>query len=151
MLCLDAVWRTVTDPADRRPRLVVIDEAWLLMRDEHSARFLHRMAKSSRKHWAGLAVVTQDTADLLATDLGRAVVANAATQILLRQAPQAIDAVTEAFRLSAGEAAYLLTAPRGEALLCAGPGQRAAFTAAASPAEHRLITTDPGELADGER
>ncbi|MER5638871.1 DUF87 domain-containing protein [Kitasatospora sp. NPDC002227] len=146
MLTLDQIWRTVTDPHDRRPRLVVIDEAWLLMRDEHGARFLHRMAKSSRKHWAGLAVVTQDTADLLATDLGKAVVANAATQILLRQAPQAIDAVADAFRLSAGEAAYLLAAAKGEALLCSGPGQRAAFTTVASDVEHQLVTTDPAEL-----
>jgi type IV secretory pathway VirB4 component len=146
MLTLDRIWRAVTDPHDRRPRLVIVDEAWLLMRDDHGARFLHRMAKSSRKHWAGLSVITQDTPDLLATDLGRAVVANAATQILLRQAPQAIDAVTDAFRLSAGEAAYLLAAGKGEALLCAGPGRRAAFTAIASDVEHRLITTDPGEL-----
>ncbi|WP_063774886.1 VirB4 family type IV secretion system protein [Kitasatospora azatica] len=148
MLTLDQIWRTVTNPHDRRPRLVVIDEAWLLMRDEHGARFLHRMAKSSRKHWAGLAVVTQDTADLLATDLGKAVVANAATQILLRQAPQAIDAVADAFRLSAGEAAYLLAAAKGEALLCSGPGQRAAFTTVASDVEHQLVTTDPAELTD---
>jgi len=52
---------------------VVVDEAWTLMRDPHGARFLHRMAKAARKHWAGLTVVTQDPADLLSTDLGRAV------------------------------------------------------------------------------
>ncbi|MDH6120264.1 type IV secretory pathway VirB4 component [Kitasatospora sp. GAS204A] len=147
MLTLDAAWRTVTNPRERRPRLVVIDVAWLLMREEQGARFLNRMAKASRKHWAGLSVITQDTADLLATDLGKAVVANAATQILLRQAPQAIDAVADAFRLSAGEAAYLLAAPAGQALLCAGPGQRAAFSSVASPAEHRLATTNPAEEA----
>ncbi|MGE7434014.1 VirB4 family type IV secretion system protein [Kitasatospora sp. NPDC001175] len=148
MLTLDAIWRVVTDPGDRRPRLIIVDEAWLLMRDEHGAQFLYRMAKSSRKRWAGLSVITQDTADLLATDLGKAIVANAATQILLRQAPQAIDAVAEAFRLSAGEAAYLLAALQGQALLCAGPGQRAAFTTTASSTEHRLITTNPAEIPD---
>ncbi|GAA1250580.1 hypothetical protein GCM10009665_46590 [Kitasatospora nipponensis] len=148
MITLDAIWQTVTNPHDRRPRLVVIDEAWLLMRDEHGARFVSRMAKSARKRWAGLSVITQDAPDLLATDLGKAVVANAATQILLRQAAPAIDAVTDTFRLSAGEAAYLLTAGKGEALLCAGPGRRAAFQSAASEIEHRLITTDPAELID---
>jgi type IV secretory pathway VirB4 component len=148
MLTLDRIWQAVNDPRHRRPRLVIVDEAWLLMRDEHGAQFLYRMAKSFRKRWAGLSVITQDTPDLLATDLGKAVVANAATQILLRQAPQAIDAVTEAFRLSAGEAAYLLAADKGEALLCAGPGRRAAFTTVASGIEHQLITTDPAELAD---
>ncbi len=68
------------------------------------------MAKSARKHWAGLTVVTQDAGDLLGSPLGQAVVANAATQILLRQAPQTIDALAEAFGLSAGERAYLLGA-----------------------------------------
>ena len=94
------------------------------MRDAEGAKFLYRLAKSARKHWAGLAVVTQDADDVLATDLGRAVVANAATQILLRQAPQAIDQVAAEFRLSAGERALLLSARRGEGLLAAGPSAR---------------------------
>jgi type IV secretory pathway VirB4 component len=141
LLALDRIWRTVTDLSDHRRRLVVVDEAWLLMCEHEGARFLHRMAKSARKHRAGLAVVTQDAADLLSTDLGRAVVANSATQILMRQAPQAIDAVADAFGLSQGETEYLLTAGRGEALLCAGPGRRAAFRAVASVGEDALCRT----------
>ncbi|MEY9963348.1 type IV secretory pathway VirB4 component [Streptacidiphilus sp. MAP12-16] len=141
LLALDRIWRTVTSRQQPRRRLVVIDEAWLLMREIEGARFLHRMAKAARKHQAGLAVVTQDTADLLGSDLGRAVVANAATQILMRQAPQAIDAVADAFHLSAGETAYLQTAQRGEALLSAGPGRRAAFVSVASEIEHELCVT----------
>lgn len=140
LLALDRIWRSVTS-ADGKRRLIIADEAWRLMQDPEGARFCHRMAKSARKRRAGLAVVTQDTADLLSSDLGRAVVANAATQILMRQAPQAIDAVTEAFHLSAGEAAYLQTAQRGEALLCAGPGRRTAFTSVASAVEHDLCVT----------
>ncbi len=149
LITLDAVWRRITDPTNRKRRLVVIDEAWLLMRDPEGARFLYRAAKSARKHWAGLTVVTQDAADLLGTDLGRAVIANAATQILLRQAPQSIDALTDSFGLSDGERAFLLGARRGEGLLAAG-SERVGFTAVASPAEHALITTDPAELADDE-
>jgi hypothetical protein len=145
MLVLDAIWRTVSNPADRRRRLVVVDEAWLLMADPQGARFLFQMAKAARKHWAGLTVVTQDAADLLATPLGQAVVANAATQILLRQAPQTIDVIGDAFALSAGERSYLLAAPQGAGLLAAGT-TRIAFQAHASPAEHRLITTNPAEL-----
>ncbi|MER5302814.1 DUF87 domain-containing protein [Streptomyces lasiicapitis] len=146
LLTLDAVWRHVSNPALRRPRLVVVDEAWLLMREPAGADFLFRMAKASRKHWAGLTVATQDTPDLLGTDLGKAVVANAATQILLRQAPQSIDEVTRAFSLSDGERQFLLTADRGQGLLSAGT-QRVAFHSVASPAEHRLVTSDPAELA----
>lgn len=147
LLTLDAVWRRVSNPAIRRPRLVVVDEAWLLMQDQAGADFLFRMAKASRKHWAGLTVATQDTADVLGTDLGRAVVANAATQILLRQASQAIDEIAATFNLSDGEREFLLTADRGQGLLSTGT-QRVAFQALASPAEHRLITTDPAELAE---
>ena len=148
LLTLDAIWRRVADPAHRRRRrLVIVDEAWLLMRDPEGAKFLYRAAKSARKHWCGLAVLTQDAADLLSSPLGMAVVANAATQILLRQAPQAIDVLTEAFGLSDGERAYLLGAAKGDGLLASG-ADRVAFHVIASPAEHRLVTSDPAELAD---
>jgi TraG P-loop domain len=147
LLTLDAIWRRVSNPADRRPRLVVVDEAWLLMQQPAGAQFLFRLAKAARKHWAGLTVATQDVADVLGSDLGRAVVANAATQILLRQAPQAIDQIGAAFHLSAGERQFLLAAQRGQGLLAAGT-QRVAFEAIASDAEHQLVTTSPAELAD---
>ncbi|MEV6986759.1 ATP-binding protein [Sphaerisporangium sp. NPDC051017] len=147
LLALDAIWRRVANPRDRKKRLVVVDEAWLLMKEPEGARFLFRMAKAARKHWAGLAVVTQDAADLLGSELGQAIVANATNQILLRQAPQAIGAVGDAFDLTDGERQFLLTAERGEALLVAGPASRAAFHIIASPREVELITTDPAHLA----
>ena len=146
LLCLDTIWRHVTHPHDRRRRLIVVDEAWLLMAQPEGAAFLLRAAKAGRKHWAGLTVATQDTADVLGTDLGRAVIANCATQILLRQAPQALDPVTATFHLTAGERAFLLTAARGDALLCAGT-ERAVFAATASPHEDLLASTTPGQLA----
>ena len=147
LLTLDAIWGTITDPTLRRPRLVVVDEAWLLMRQPEGAAFLARLAKSARKHWAGLTVATQDTADLLGSDLGRAVVTNAATQILLRQAPQAIDEITTVFHLSAGERQFLLTAERGHGLLVAGATHRVAFHAIASPVEDDLVTSSPAQLS----
>ncbi|EHR53561.1 type IV secretory pathway VirB4 component [Saccharomonospora amisosensis] len=146
LLVLDAVWRHVSHPVYRRPRLVVVDEAWLLMQQPEGAKFLFRMAKAARKHWAGLTVATQDTADLLGSDLGKAIVSNAATQILLRQAPQAIDEIAETFDLSAGERQFLLSADRGQGLLSSGT-QRVAFQSLASPTENYLVTTDPAELA----
>lgn len=150
LLTLDAIWQRVSDPfvpaAARHRRLVVVDEAWLLMRDPAGAAFLYRLAKAARKHGTGLSVVTQDAADLLSTDLGKAVVANAATQILMRQAPQAIDAIDEAFGLSAGERQILLAAPRGHGLLLAGGSHRVAFDAIASPAEDHLCNSTPPVL-----
>ncbi|MEV4581515.1 ATP-binding protein [Nonomuraea jabiensis] len=151
LLALDAIWRRVANPRDRKKRLVVVDEAWLLMKEPEGARFLFRMAKAARKHWAGLAVVTQDAADLLGSELGQAIVANAASQILLRQAPQAIGAVGDAFNLTDGERQFLLTAERGEALLVAGPASRVALSIVASPAESALVTTDPAHLAELEQ
>ncbi|MBD0741677.1 conjugal transfer protein TraC [Streptomyces sp. CBMA152] len=148
LLALDAIWRQTTNPARTGRHLVVVDEAWLLMRDGEGARFLFRMAKAARKRWTGLAVITQDADDVLATQLGRAVVANAATQILLRQAPQAIDTITENFHLSSGEREFLLSAGRGEALLLTGDRRhKVALISVAAPEEHEVITTDPGELA----
>ena len=117
------------------------------MRQPEGAAFLARLAKSARKHWAGLTVATQDTADLLGCDLGRAVVTNAATQILLRQAPQAIDEITTVFHLSAGERQFLLTADRGHGLLVAGATHRVAFQVIASAVEDDLVTSSPAQLA----
>jgi len=147
LLALDATWRQVSDPAQRRRRLITVDEAWLLMRDTQGAAFLCRLAKSARKAWAGLAAVTQDAGDILSSDLGRAIISNSATQILLRQAPQAITTVAAEFRLTAGEQALLLAARQGEGLLAAGPSARVGFQALASPAEHCLCTSDPAEIA----
>ncbi|MBO4207183.1 VirB4 family type IV secretion system protein [Micromonospora echinofusca] len=146
LLALDSIWSGIDTPTPdvRRRRLVVVDEAWLLMRDGEGARFLFRMAKAARKRSAGLCVVTQDAADVLSTDLGVAVVSNAATQVLMRQSTQSIDAVSEAFDLTAGEARLLLSAPRGEGLLVAGRS-RIPLRAVASDAEHRIAVTGIGE------
>ncbi len=87
-------------------------------------------------------MITQDAADVLATEVGRAVVSNAATQVLLRQAPQAIKAVAEAFGLTDGEQAFLLSSSRGDALLASG-SSRVAFHSLASDVEHDLVVTGP--------
>ncbi|AZS76787.1 conjugal transfer protein TraC [Streptomyces lydicus] len=148
LLALDAVWRQVAHRAQQGRHLVVVDEAWLLMRDGAGARFLFRMAKAARKYWTGLAMITQDTDDVLASPLGRAIVSNAATQILLRQAPQAIETISENFHLCHGEREFLLSASRGEALLLTGDRRhKVALISVAAPGEHDVITTDPGELA----
>jgi hypothetical protein len=110
------------------------------MRDGEGARFLFKMSKAGRKRNAGLSVITQDVADVLSTDLGQAVVANAATQVLLKQAPQAIDQVAGAFALTAGERRMLLSARVGHGLLISG-ANRTGFEAISSRTEHALATT----------
>lgn len=147
LLALDSVWRRVSQ-GERRPRLVVVDEAWLLLRGGRDAGglFLQRLAKAARKHWCGLLAITQDVADMIATDLGQAVITNAAHQVLLGQSPQAIDALARAFNLSEGEKSYLLTCDRGQGILAVGT-ERAAIQVIASETEHRLVTSDPAEIA----
>ena len=150
LLILDAIWRTVstvnrpggTGPGPQVRRLVLVDEAWLMLRTGLGAQFLFRLSKSARKYGAGLSVITQDAADVLATDVGRAVVSNAASQVLLRQAPQAIKAVASAFGLTDGEQAFLLSCSRGDALLASG-SSRVAFHSLASDVEHELVVTGP--------
>ncbi|MFI6161644.1 VirB4 family type IV secretion system protein [Micromonospora haikouensis] len=147
LLTLDMIWRTVrgATASGARPdvlRMVLVDEAWKLLSGGRGGVFLETLAKSARKYGVGLTVVTQDAADVLATKTGRAVVSNAATQVLLRQAPQAIDAVAEAFGLTDGERAFLLSCQRGDALLTAGSA-RVAFHSHASATEHELIVTGP--------
>jgi type IV secretory pathway VirB4 component len=150
LLALDSIWGSVDAPGRARlaiRRLVVVDEAWLLMRDGEGARFLFKMSKAGRKRNAGLSVITQDVADVLGTDLGQAVVSNAATQVLLKQAPQAIDTVGAAFGLTVGERRLLLAARTGHGLLISGTN-RTAFESISSQAEHTLATTKPSDLID---
>ena len=113
-------------------------------------RAAHRASMAASRTCCSPAVATQDSADVLSTELGRAIVSNAATQILLRQAPQAIDEVAAAFRLSEGEQQFLLSAARGSGLLAVGGTDRAVFASLASPTENALITTSPEFLASVE-
>jgi type IV secretory pathway VirB4 component len=151
LLALDAIWRAIDRPTTgprrsgsaRRRRLVVVDEAWTMLRQPSAATWLFKMAKAARKRDAGLAVITQDAADVLGTDLGQAVVANAATQILMRQAPQAIDTVAAAFGLTDAERGVLLAARQGEALLVSG-STRVHLEVVASAEEHLLASSADG-------
>lgn len=140
LLTLDAIWRRIAGSPPQMRKLVVADEAWTLLSTGAGAAWLFKAAKRARKYGAGLSLITQDVADLLATDLGRAVASNAATQILLRQEHQAIDAVTKSFGLTAGQRAFLLSCGVGDALLVSGT-QHAAFHAEADPAEEDLVVT----------
>jgi type IV secretory pathway VirB4 component len=147
LLVLDHIWRQVDDPTQLRPRIVVIDEAWRLMKLPIAAEFVQTMAKTFRKRWAALRFASQDVIDVLNTDLGLAIIDNADTTILMRQKPQTIDQLTRLYGLTAGEQSYLLRAGRGEALVIT-PDHRVAVKILASPVEDELITTDPAQLAE---
>ncbi len=135
-LVLDRIWQGLADSSV--PTLVVVDEAWWLMRHPDTAAFLFRMVKTARKRRAGLTLVTQDVSDVLASPDGEALIANSALQILMRQAPQAMPRLAELFRLTRAEQSWLLGAQQGEGLLVA-QGRRVPFQVVASDEEARLI------------
>jgi len=142
-LILDYIWTKVKKNMKRR--VLIIDEAWYLMKFPDSALFINSIAKRSRKYYLGLTTITQDVEDFLSVDLGKAIIQNSSMQILLKQSSAAIDKVADIFYLSEGEKHLLLSADIGEGLFFAGPAH-AALRVIASPEEHALATTKPQEL-----
>ena len=147
VLIADYVWTRVR--RSRRPRLLLIDEAWTLIEHPEGGRFLAGLARRARKHFLGLVTITQDVEDFLGSEWGRTVLANSSIQLLMKQDSTTIEAVAHAFRLSGGERQYLLGCHKGEGLLFAR-GAHVGLHVEASPAEHALMTTDPRELAERE-
>jgi len=141
-IILDYIWSKIK--RDKRKRLLIVDEAWYLMKNPDSASFIYAVAKRARKYYLGLTTITQDVEDFLATDYGKAVVTNSSIQILLKQSPAAIDKIAKVFYLSEGEKHLLLSADVGEGLFFAG-NNHVALRIQAAPHEHGLITSNPAE------
>jgi type IV secretory pathway VirB4 component len=142
-LILDYIWTKMR--RDLKKRILVVDEAWYLMRYPDSANFLYGIAKRARKYFLGLTTITQDVEDFLNTDFGKAIVTNSSIQILMKQSPAGVDKIGQVFYLSEGEKHLLLSAGVGEGLFFAG-NNHVAVRFVASPDEHKLITTKPSEI-----
>lgn len=140
---LDYIWTKVKK--DKRKRLLIIDEAWVMMQYPDAARFVFSIAKRARKYALGLTTITQDINDFLSSDYGKAIVNNAAIQLLLKQTPSAIEVLQKTFYLTEGEKLFLLSAGVGEGIFFAGRNH-VAIQVVASENEHNLITTNPNEL-----
>jgi len=148
-IILDYIWTRVR--RDLKKRILIVDEAWYLMKYPDSANFIHSIAKRARKYYLGLSTISQNVEDFLSTDLGKAIITNSSIQILMKQHPAAIDRVAEVFYLSEGERQLLLSADIGEGLFFAGRNH-VAFRVISSPDEHNLVTSSPKEiLAQKER
>lgn len=142
-IILDFVWTKVRK--DLKKRLLILDEAWYLMKYEDSASFVHGIAKRARKYYLALTTATQDVQDFLSTDYGKAVLSNSSIQMLLKQSPTEIDLVSQIFYLSNQEKQLLLSASVGEGLFFAGQSH-VAMKVLAAPFEHELITSNPEEV-----
>lgn len=126
-------------------RLLVIDEGWLLLEHEQSARFIAGLVRRARKYWLGVAIISQQANDFIASEYGRAIASQSALRILMRQDTTTIKNVVSEFQLSEYEQSYLLTCDKGEALIIADLNH-VALSIVASSSEHPLITTDPNEV-----
>lgn len=142
-IILDYIWTRVK--RELKKRLLIVDEAWYLMKYPDSANFINSIAKRARKYYLGLTTISQNVEDFLSTDLGKAIITNSSIQILMKQHPAAIDKIADVFYLSEGERQLLLAAEVGEGLFFAGRNH-VAIRVIASPEEHNLVTTSPKEI-----
>ena len=142
-IVLNFIWnRTKTD---RKKRILIVDEAWQLMKYEDSATFLFSLAKRARKYNLGITTITQDVEDFMGSRMGRAIVANASMQILLKQSSSAVDVLSDVFKLTSEEKKRLSQFPVGQGLFFAGQNH-VHIQIAASPTETGLITTNPEQV-----
>lgn len=155
-IVLNYIWNKTK--SDQKKRILIVDEAWQLMKYEDSANFLFSLAKRARKYNLGITTITQDVEDFMGSRMGRAIVANASMQILLKQSPSAVDVLSDVFKLTSEEKKRLSQFPVGQGLFFAGQNH-IHIQIAASPTETGLITTNPqqveaiqqqGEIVDGQ-
>lgn len=144
-IILDYVWTTIRK--NLKKRVLIVEEAWYLLQNEDSARFIYGIAKRARKYYLGLTTITQDVDDFLSSEYGKIIVTNSSIQVLLKQHPAAIDRVAQTFYLSEGEKRLLLAAGVGEGLFFAG-ANHVYIKIKASEEEHKLITTNPQEILE---
>ncbi len=141
-IVLSHIWnitRTV-----QKKRMLIVDEAWQLMKYDDSANFLFSLAKRARKYHLGLTTITQDVEDFVGSKMGRAIVANSSMQLLLKQSASAVDVLADVFKLTEEERKRLANFPVGQGLFFAGQNH-VHMQIVASPTETSLITTNPSD------
>ncbi len=137
------IWNEVRH--DLRKRLLIIDEAWWMMKSEDTASFLYSVAKRGRKYYLGVATITQDVEDFLKSPYGRPILTNSSLQLLLKQSPTTIDVLQKTFNLTDEEKYLLIEAGVGEGLFFAGL-KHVAIKIVASYTEDQIITSDPSQV-----
>jgi len=142
-IVLNYIWNKTK--AEQKKRILIVDEAWQLMKYEDSANFLFSLAKRARKYNLGITTITQDVEDFMGSRMGRAIVANASMQILLKQSSSAVDVLSDVFKLTSEEKKRLSQFPVGQGLFFAGQNH-VHIQITASPTETSLITTNPDQI-----
>ena len=139
-IVLSHIWNKTR--TERRRRMLIVDEAWQLMKYDDSANFLFSLAKRARKYQLGLTTITQDVEDFMGSKMGRAIVANSSMQLLLKQSSSAVDVLSDVFKLTEEEKKRLANFPVGQGLFFAGQNH-VHIQIIASGTEHGLVTTSP--------
>ncbi len=142
-IVLSHIWNRVR--TEQKKRMLIVDEAWQLMKYDDSANFLFSLAKRARKYFLGLTTITQDVEDFMGSKMGRAIVANSSMQLLLKQSTSAVDVLADVFKLTEEERKRLANFPVGQGLFFAGQNH-VHIQIVASPTEQSLITTNPQQL-----
>lgn len=137
-IVLSHIWNITR--SEQKKRMLIVDEAWQLMKYPDSANFMFSLAKRARKYKLGLTTITQDVEDFMGSKMGRAIVANSSMQLLLKQSTSAVDVLAEVFKLTDEEKKRLSNFPVGQGLFFAGPNH-VHIQIHASPTEESLITT----------
>jgi conjugal transfer ATP-binding protein TraC len=137
------IWNSVRKTLKKR--LLIVDEAWIMMKNDDTASFLFSLAKRGRKYFLGLATITQDVGDFLKSPYGLPIITNSSIQILLKQSPSSIDMVQKTFNLTDEEKFLLLESGVGEGIFFAGL-KHVALKIVASYTEDQIITSDPSQL-----
>ena len=137
------IWNNVRKQLKKR--LLVVDEAWVMMQSDDTASFLFGLVKRGRKYYLGVGAITQDVGDFLRSRYGRPILNNSSLVLLLRQSAISIDLIQETFNLTDSEKYLLLEASVGEGLFIAGL-KRVAIKIISSFTEDKIITSDPSQL-----
>ena len=142
-IILNYIWNRVRSRLKKR--ILVIDEAWTMMRHKDSAEFLFGLVKRARKYYLGVTTITQDVEDFLNSDFGKPIITNSSMQLLLKQAPSALEFLEKTFNLTQGERYMLLNSGVGQGLFFAGL-KHVAIQIIASYTEDKIVTTNPEEI-----
>ena len=147
-IVLSHVWNIVR--SNQKKRMLIVDEAWQLMKYDDSANFLFSLAKRARKYYLGLTTISQDVEDFMGSKLGRAIVSNSSMQLLLKQSSSAVDVLSDVFKLTEEERKRLANFPVGQGLFFARQNH-VHIQIIASEIEHRLVTTNPNQTSSSRR
>lgn len=142
-IILNFVWNLIR--AKLQPRLLIVEEAWIMMKFRDSASFMFGLVKRARKYYLGVTTITQDVEDFLKSEFGKPIITNSSMQLLLKQSPLSIEYLGKAFNLTEGEKAFLLEVGVGEGLFFAGL-KHVAIKIIASYTEDQIITTNPEQI-----